>query len=102
MPRYKQDALRELNAVCNRLASQRKTARDTVKPETAAICDKVIVSLERQERALRAEIPTLPEQPARVFHPTGDFQFRLRNCLLDPLSEEEIKQLELPSFLRRT
>jgi hypothetical protein len=96
--RYKQDASRELYSIEQKLKSQRKTARDTVKPETAAICDKVIVSLDRQARALREEILTLPDKPENRFYGSGNFACLTRTT---PLTPKEIAELEVPEFLRR-
>lgn len=99
MIRTKQDAQRDLYTVELKLKSQRKTARDTVKASTASLCDKLIVSLERQARVLREELLTLPEKPENRFYGSGNFPCLTRTTLLTP---EEVAELEVPEFLRRT
>lgn len=99
--RYKDDARRELYAIEQKIASHRRTIKNTANKKTAAISDKVLISLERQAEALRIEIEQLPSTPVRRYEAIshGHVTFTPRTT---PLSEAELVNLEIPGFLRRS
>lgn len=100
MTRTKTDALAELNALQRQIASNRKTATNSPKRETAELCDKLLPSLMARAAALLAEIPTLPEREALTFaHTDGNFPCLTRTA---PFTEAELAAFpEIPAFLRR-
>lgn len=99
MTRTKLDAINELNALQRQIASNRKTATNSNKRETAELCDKLLPSLVAKAGALLAEIPTLPEREALTFaHTDGNFPCLTRTSAF---TEAELDALAIPAFLRR-
>jgi hypothetical protein len=98
--RYKQDAASELYDVERRIASNRKSAHNSTNSKTAGIADAVLPSLMRRAEELRAEVAMLPERPPYTFaHTDGNFPCLSR---VEPFSQRELEELEVPEFLRRT
>lgn len=99
MTRTKTDALAELNALQRKIASNRKTATNSTKRETAELCDDLLPSMLARAAALLAEIPTLPEREALTFaHTAGNFPCLTRTSAF---TQDELDALEIPAFLRR-
>lgn len=99
MTRTRLDAMNELNALQRQIASNRKTAANSTKRETAELCDKLLPSLLARAGALLAEIPTLPDRTELTFANTaGNFPCLTRTT---PFTEAERDALEIPAFLRR-
>lgn len=99
--RYKIDAQGELVSLEARIASARKTLRDTAQANTARITEAVLPSLERRAEALRHEVETLPDRPPLDFRGGGNFPCLLRDYVLEPLTAAELETLEVPAFLQR-
>lgn len=100
MQRYRQDALYELQGLEARIASNKRSAYNTLNAKTAAIADAVLPSMLRRLAELREEVRTLPERPPYVFeHRNGNFACLSRTT---PLTEAELEALEIPDFLRRS
>jgi hypothetical protein len=100
--RYSQDAAYELAGLEARIASNRKSARNSVNPKSAGIADAVLSSLERKAAALRDEVATLPERPDRRFGCAEPEAFA--NAPILTLTEAQVAALEnepIPEFLRR-
>lgn len=98
-PRYKDDARRDLYSIELRIDAHKRTVRNTANKKTAAISDKVLLSLERQADELRIEITKLEDRPTRQYVASDHITFTPRTT---PLSEKELEDLTLPAFLRRT
>lgn len=102
MERFKQDAVADLYSLERRIIAAERSLERTDKRATADIELAKLPSLKRQADVLRAEIARLPERPARSYQDMGGtHKWRERDCGRDPLSPDEIEQLEIPAYLRR-
>ncbi len=101
-PRRKIEVLRDLDTIERRIRSNRKTARDSPSRKSADISDATLPALERRAEALRAEaegaLDETPKPASKLPAPTSIEWGPVRTTLL---TEEELKGLEIPDFLKR-